>query len=71
MKFVIAERVNGDITGYVTAPYYMVSKDKSKAKVFDYGLDASLTAYAMKKQFQRDYIVEKLIDETEKAQNCR
>lgn len=58
MKFIIVESVNGDVTGYVTAPYYAISKDKSKAKLFEYGLDASLTAFALRKQNHRDYLVQ-------------
>ena len=57
MKFIIIESVNGDVTGYVTAPYYAVSKDKTKAKVFDEALDACLTAFALKKQNHREYLV--------------
>lgn len=63
MKFIIEERVNGDVTGYVTSPYYAVSKDKSKAKAFEYGLDASLTAFALKKQNHREYVVIGVEDE--------
>lgn len=62
MKFIIVESVNGDVTGYVTAPYYAISKDKSKAKVFEYGLDASLTAFALKRQNHRDYEVKGIED---------
>ena len=57
VKFVIIEKTNGDLTGYVTAPYCSVSKDKSKAKVFDEALDACLTAFALKKQNRREYLV--------------
>ncbi len=62
MKFIIEERVNGDVTGYVTYPYYAVSKDRSKARVFEYGLDASLTAFALRKQNHKEYAVKGVED---------
>lgn len=57
MKFIIVEQEGKEVTGYATSPYLIISKDKAKAKVFTEALDASMTAFALKKQNHKDYIV--------------
>lgn len=57
MKFIIVEQEGKEVTGYATSPYLIISNDRSKAKVFTEALDASLTAFALKKQNRKDCIV--------------
>ena len=57
MKFIIVEQEGKEVAGYATSPYLIISNDRSEAKVFTEALDASLTAFALKKQNRKDYIV--------------